>query len=109
MDVVVDQEDTISNHENTYFKTPDWIVPIKCTINPENSKKLSNKSFNFAIAASKTSGKNRIRLTNIEKFMDDFNFTDINYPLEKRDYETFENNNLSIKLTIFKAIEDEKN
>ena len=40
--------------------------------------------------------------------MNDFNFTDINYPLEKKDYETFENNNPLIKLTIFKVIEDEK-
>ena len=39
--------------------------------------------------------------------MDDFNFENINYPLKEKDYETFENNNLSIKLPIFKIIEDE--
>ena len=75
------------------FKTPKWIESYKCVINPENNKKLGNKSFNYAIAASKTSGKHRNRFANIEKFMNDFNFTDINYPLEKKDYETFENNN----------------
>ena len=92
----------------TYFKAPKWIEPLKCTINPENNKKLGNKSFNYAIAASKTSGKNRIRLTNIEKFINDSDFKGINYPLAKKDYETFENNNLSIKLTVFKIIENEK-
>ena len=40
--------------------------------------------------------------------MNDFNFTDINDPLEKKDYETFENDNPLIKLTIFKVIEVEK-
>ena len=32
----------------------------------------------------------------------------INYPLEEKYYETFENNNPLIELTIFKVIEDEK-
>ena len=41
--------------------------------------------------------------------MNDFNFNGINYPLEKKkDYETFETNNPLIKLTVFKAIENEK-
>ena len=99
---------TVNNQETTYFKTPTWTEPMKCTINPENNKKLGNKSFKCAIAASKTSGKNKIRSTNIEKFMNDFDFKDINYPLEKKDYETFENNNPLIKLMIFKTTENEK-
>ena len=79
-----------------------------CTINPKNNKKPGNKSFKYAIAASKTSEKNRSRLTNIEKFINDFVFKDIDYPLEKKNYETFENNNPSIKLTIFKTTDHEK-
>ena len=68
---------TVSNQENninkvtTYFKTPEWIKVSMCAINPENNKKLGNKSFKYAIAASKTSGKNRSRLTNIKKFIND--------------------------------------
>ena len=68
---------TVSNQENninkvsTYFKTPEWIKVSMCTINPENDKKLGNKSFKYAIAASKTRGKNRSRLTNIKKFIND--------------------------------------
>ena len=96
----INKENSI-NTETTYFKTPEWIKVNTCTINAENNKKLGNKSFKYAIAASKTSGKNRSRLTNIEKFINDFVFKDIDYPLEKNDYETFESNNPSIKLTIF--------
>ena len=79
---------TVTNKENsketTYFKTPDWIKVNTCTINPENNKKLGNKSFKYAIAASKTCGKNRNRLANIKKFINDFVFDDIDYPLEKK-------------------------
>ena len=105
---------TVTNKENsinkvtTYFKTPEWIKINMCTINPEYNKKLGNESFKYAIAASKSSGKNRSRLTNIEKFINNVVFKDINYPLEKKDYETFENNNPSIKLTIFKTTKNKK-
>ena len=81
---------TVTNKENsinkvtTYFKTPEWIKVNTCTINPENNKKLGNESFKYAIAASKTSGKNRSRLTNIEKFINNLVFKDIDYPLEKK-------------------------
>ena len=40
--------------------------------------------------------------------MNNFNFKDINYRLEKKDYETFGNNNPSINLTVLKATENEK-
>ena len=85
INTVTNQENninTVTNQENnintviTYFKTPEWIKVNRCTINPEN-KKLGNKSFKCAIAASKTSGKNRYRLKNIEKFINDFVFKDI--------------------------------
>ena len=98
----------IDNQESTYIKTPDWLRIHTCTINPENNKKLSNKSFNYTIAKSKTIGKNRSRLSNINKYIDDFNFDNINYPLTLKDYEQFENQNESIKLTIFKTTNKEK-
>ena len=105
--MVTNQENNI-NSVIRYFKTPEWIKINTCTINLGNNKKLGNKSFKYAIAASKTSGKNRHRLKNIERFINDFVLKDIDYPLEKKDYEKFENNNPSIKLTIFKTTENEK-
>ena len=81
---------TVTNKENninkvtTYFKTPEWIKVNTCTINAKNNKNLGNESFKYVIAASKTSGKNRSRLTNIEKFINDFVFKGINYTLQKK-------------------------
>ena len=57
---------TVTNKENsinkvtTYFKTPEWIKVNTYTINPENNKKLGNKSFKYAIAGSKTRGKTNL-------------------------------------------------
>ena len=59
----------ITTPTTTYSKTPKWLLPLKCTINPGNNKKLSNQSFKYAIAVSRTSGDKRFRLTKIEKFI----------------------------------------
>ena len=81
---VTNEENNI-NTVTTYFKITEWIKVNTCTINPENNKNLGNKLFKYAIAASKTSGKNRSRLKNIERFLNDFVFKDIDYLLEKKD------------------------
>ena len=86
----------------TNTKTPNWLIPLKCTVNPENNKKLNNQSFKYAVAVSKTTGYKKFRLTNIEKHLSKFNFEDITYPPKINDYITFENNNPSIKLIILK-------
>ena len=82
------------------------MISLKCTVIPENNKKLGNKSFKYAIAASRTSGDKRFRLTKIEKHLNDYNFENITYPPNTN--EMFENNNLSIKLIIFKETSNEK-
>ena len=92
----------------TNTKTPSWLIPLKCTVNPENNKKLNNQSFKYAIAASETTGDKKFRLTNIEKHSNKFNFEDITYPPNINDYITFENNNPSIKLIILKESSKEK-
>ena len=89
-------------------KTPDLLIPLKCTVNPKNNKKLNGQSFKYAIAASETTGDKKFRLTNIEKHLNKFNFEDITYPPSINDYKIFENNNLSIKLIIFKESSKEK-
>ena len=89
-------------------KTPSWLIPLKCTVNPENNKKLNNQSFKYTIAASETTGDKKFRLTNIEKHLNKFNFKDITYPPNTNDYITFENNNTSIKLIILKESSKEK-
>ena len=53
----------------TNIKTHSWLIPLKCTVNPENNKKLNNQLFKCAIAASETTGDKKFRLTNIEKHL----------------------------------------
>ena len=89
-------------------KTPNWLIPLKCTVNPENNKNLCNQSFKYAIAASKTTGDKKFRLTNIEKHLNEFNFENITYPPNINGYKIFENNNSSIKLIIFKETSKDK-
>ena len=92
----------------TNTKTPSWLIPLKCTVNPENNERLNNQSFKYTIAASETTGDKEFRLTNIEKHFNKFNFKDITYPPNANDYITFENNNTSIKLIILKESSIEK-
>ena len=92
----------------TNTKTPNWLIPLKCTVNPENNKKLYNQSFKYTIAASETTGDKKFRLTNIEKHLNKFNFEGITYPPNINDYIKFENNNPSIKLIILKESSKEK-
>ena len=100
---------TINNTApTTNTETPYWLRPLKCTINPENNKKLCNQSFKYAIAASKTTGDKKFRLTKIEKHLNEFNFKNITYPPSINDYEMFKNNNPLIKLIIFKETKNEK-
>ena len=100
---------TINNTApTTNTETPNWLRPLKCTINPENNKKLCNQSFKYAIAASKTTGDKKFRLTKIEKHLNEFNFKNITYPPSTNDYEMFENNNPLVKLIIFKETKNEK-
>ena len=89
-------------------KTPSWLIPLKCTPNTKNNKKLNGQSFKYAIAASETTGDKKFRLTNIEKHLSKFNFEGITYPPNINDYKTFENNNISIKLIILKESSKEK-
>ena len=92
----------------TNTKTPSWLIPLKCTVNPENNKKPNGQSFKYAIAASETTGDKKFRFTNIEKHLNKFNFEGITYPPNINDYATFENNNILIKLIILKESSTEK-
>ena len=104
----IDENKSTDTALTSNTKTPNWLIPLKCTINPENSKKPCNQSFKNAMAASKTTGDKKFRLTKIEKHFNKFNFKSITYPPSTNDYEMFENNNSLIKLIVFKETSNEK-
>ena len=96
-----------SNCETAFVKTPKWISHKKCSINPLNNKKGDNKSFEHAVALSmhKEMNSNKNRIDKIAPFLINFNFENINHPLEEKDYKTFEENNELIKLTVLKLVD----
>ena len=53
-------------------------------------------------------GNNYNREGKINKYLHNFEFKNINYPLIKKDYETFEDNSKNISLIVQKADDDSK-
>ena len=102
------QTSNTNSNEIAYVKTPEWLAKLKCSINPKNSKKGNNNSFEYAIALSMTTGDNRNRPENIIHSFQHFNFDNTNHPPKEEDYKTFERNNQSIKLTVLKIGDEEK-
>ena len=98
------------NNESTYVKLPKWLKDSRCVINPINDKKGNNKCFDHSITLCKHNemGTNYNRINEIELFLKNFNFKNINYPLEKEAYETFEKNNESVALNILKSDDENK-
>ena len=88
---------------------------LHCTVNPLNDKVNYNKCFDYSIVLSMYSskmGNNYNQLYKIKPYLNEFNFKNINYPLngiplKKEDYQTFERNNESIALNILKADESQ--
>ena len=80
----------------------DWIKHKKATINPIN--KNDNKYLQYAIIVAlnyEQIGNNPERISKTKPFINMYNWKDINFPLHKEDWNTFEKNNRSLALNIF--------
>ena len=100
-----------SNNESTFVMLPKWLKSLRCITNPLNNTKGGDKEcFQYSIGLSKDNeiGKNCGRINKIQLFLRHFNFEDINYPIKKEDYETFERNNESISLNVLKLDNERK-
>ena len=53
-------------------------------------------------------GSNYNRINKIKPFLQHFNSENINHPLEKEDYKTFESNNESISLIVYRLDNERK-
>ena len=98
------------NNGSNYIKLSKWLKDLKCIINPINSNKGNNKCLQYYIGLfkHKEMGANYNRINKTEPFLRNFNFENINYPLQKEDYEVFERNNESISLNILKPDKERK-
>ena len=81
---------------------PKFLKEIASFINPVVK---DEESFQYSIVLSKRSGSNYNRKSNLKSALEKFTFDNINYPLQKQDYKTFEQNNPSITLVIYEPDE----
>ena len=84
----------------SYVDSPEWLKNKKATINPKNN---DNKCFQYAltVASNYRNIKNNLeRISKIKTFIDQYNWKEIDFPSQKKDWKKFELNNKSIALNI---------
>ena len=87
-----------------YIETPKWVSGKKATINPKRTN--HNCCFAYSIVAAmhyEEIDRHPDRITKLAPFIDNYNWTDIYFPTEQKDYSTFERNNKHIALNILSA------
>ena len=86
--------------EKSYIKSPEWILNKRATINPKNK---DNKCFQYSITVAlnhQKTGNNPERISNIELFIDNYNWKGIDFPAGVKDWKKFEKNNKEVALNI---------
>ena len=89
------------NRGSSYTESPEWIKNKGVTINPKNTK--NNNCFQYAITAGlnyQNINHNLERISKLKPFINNYNWKDIEFPLESKDWRKFECNNKAIALNI---------
>ena len=76
---------------------PDWLVSKKSIVNPHND---DEECFKWSVIASEKVGmKDPQRVSNLRKFMDNYNWSGLEFPVSIKDIGKFENrNNISVNV-----------
>ena len=85
----------------SYIESPAWLQSKKCTINPKN--KNDNNCLQYALTVALNYGETNNHLEKLSKiipFIDQHNWSEINFPSNQKDWKKFESNNKSIALNI---------
>ena len=89
------------NRGSSYIDSPKWLKNKKVTINPQNTE--DDKCFQYAITALlnyQNINHNPERISKIKLFINNYNWTDIEFPSHSKDWRKFECNNKAIVLNI---------
>ena len=84
----------------SYIETPEWIKKIKATINVENE---DDKCFQYSVAVALNYDKirkNHQRVSRVKKFINQYDWSGINFPSHVGDWKRFELNNKSVALNV---------
>ena len=84
-----------------YIDSPKWVKNKRTTINPQNKK--DDKCFQYAVTV--TLNHEQIkdhpeRISKIKPFIDKYDWTEIDFPSQGKDWKKYESNNKSIALNI---------
>ena len=88
------------NGGGSYIGFPKWLENKRATINPQNK---DDKCFQYAITAAlnyKRIKSHSERISNIKPFIDQYDWKEINFPSNKKDWNKFEKNNKTITINI---------
>ena len=81
------------NRDGSYIDSPKWIKNKKSTINPKNN---DYKCFQYAVTLALNLDKinnHPERISKIKPFIDQYNWSDIDFPSTSKDWKKFELNN----------------
>ena len=85
----------------SYIDSPKWLKNKKATINPQNKK--DDKCFQYALTvllSHEQTKNNPGRISKIKPFIDQYNWNEVDFPSQGKDWKKFESNNKSIALNI---------
>ena len=82
---------------SSYLPLPDWLVRKKAIVNPHND---DEECFKWSvIAVEKVGMKDPQRVSNLRKFMDNYDWSGLEFPVSIKDIGKFENrNNISVNV-----------
>ena len=87
------------NRGRSYIDSPRWLKNKKATINPKNMNDDRRSQHALTVALNYGNIKNHPERTkNIEPFIDQYNWDEINFPSDQKDWKEFKSNNKSIAL-----------
>ena len=101
LDIKFNQIDLIRG--GTYIETPKWLSNKKATIYSKNDDEDDNNCFMYAITVALSHqeiGCHSERISKIKKHTRKYYWKNINFPSQRKDWETFEKDNENIALNI---------
>ena len=82
---------------SSYLPLPDWLARKKATVNPHNN---DEECFKWSVIAAEKAGmKDPQRVSNLRKFMDNYDWSGLEFPVSIKDIGKFETrNNISVNV-----------
>ena len=94
------QKASLSRKGSSFIDSPKWLKKKKASINPKSNY---NKYFQYALTTAlnyQNIKSHPERISNLKPFIDQYNWKEIDFPSEQKDWKNFELNNKTIAVNI---------